>query len=428
MTPIEDYPRRYALSQELHARPFPVLAAPCHAVFLAIKRAENAAGRDRGQDRAHLIALLDRFGSSHPGPEATHYFGQLGRHRVKWECHTEFMTYTVFVEGTKDAPFDPAAFEVFPEDWLEHAPGKRLVSALVRVEVHDGDEDAIARRIAEWFEAESLAISRVLDGSAVIATDFRIDATGHSRIAVFVPATTGQRRIGRVVQRLTEIETYKTMSMLGLPVARDLGGRMNGLEERLAELVDSLSAHEAEAEEALHALLEVSAELEHMAARHGYRFAATEAYSAIVGQRIEVLREARFQGRQTFREFMMRRFDPAIRTCASARDRLTNLTERAARAADLLRTRVDVERSAQNQKLLESMDRRADAQLRLQKTVEGLSVVAVSYYAVNLASYVVAPFAKGAVGLDKPGVTAVLTLPVVLVVWLIVRRIRKAVH
>ena len=89
-----------------------------------------------------------------------------------------------------------------------------------------------------------------------------------------------------------------------------------------------------------------------------------------------------------------------MRTVASAEDRLRAMIERTRRAADLLRTRVDVERSAQNQALLERMDRRADLQLRLQHTVEGLSVVAISYYAVGLIGYAVYPVAH-AMAIDK---------------------------
>jgi len=162
-------------------------------------------------------------------------------------------------------------------------------------------------------------------------------------------------------------------------------------------------------------------------AETSFRFSATGAYEAIVNARIAALREERYEGRQTFSEFMLRRFDPAMRTVKSAQARLEAMAERVMRAGDLLRTRVDVERSAQNQKLLESMDRRADLQLRLQKTVEGLSVVAISYYAINLVTYAIAPIAKGA-GVDKPWLTAIATPLVILAVWGVVRRIRKSVH
>ncbi len=158
-----------------------------------------------------------------------------------------------------------------------------------------------------------------------------------------------------------------------------------------------------------------------------FRFGATAAYEAILNQRIAVLREERLEGRQTFGEFMMRRYDPAMRTVKSAAARLETLSTRAERAAELLRTRVDVDRAAQNQSLLESMDRRADLALRLQHTVEGLSVVAISYYAVSLASYALYPVGKLA-GLSKEMLTAALVIPVLALVWMGVRRIRKNFH
>ena len=174
----------------------------------------------------------------------------------------------------------------------------------------------------------------------------------------------------------------------------------------------------------MHELLSISAELESLAVQFSFRFGATAAYEAIVNQRIEVLREVRVQGRQTFGEFMMRRYDPAMRTVKSAEGRLRSMAERAERAAELLRTRVDVERSAQNQKLLESMDQRADLQLRLQRTVEGLSTVAISYYGVNLAAYATYPVTER-LGLSHGLSMAILTPVVVLAVWLMVRRIRN---
>ena len=423
MSPIEDHPLRYMMANELHARPFPALETPCHAAYLAIKRPHDAANRDRGADRAHLLDLLDRFGAQHPQPDATHFFGDIGRHKLKWESHTEFVTYTIFTDGVADRPFDPSAFEVFPDDWLATAPGLRITSALIRMEQLREPDESIVRRLGDWFVPESLACSGVLDDSAVMASDFRIDSAGHMRFALFVRPETGARRVGRIVQRLTEIETYKAMSMLGLPRARELSAQMGAIDPKLVALVGDLKTGDHTPEETLHALLAISAELENMTAQSQFRFGATAAYEAIVHQRIEVMRESRFEGRQTFREFMMRRFDPAMRTVKSTERRLHEMTERAIRAGELLRTQVDVNRSAQNQKLLESMDRRADLQLRLQKTVEGLSVVAISYYAVSLASYMAYPLAEP-LGLSKGMLTAMLTPLVVLGVWLMIRRIR----
>ncbi|MEL6683021.1 MAG: DUF3422 domain-containing protein, partial [Pseudomonadota bacterium] len=420
MPPIEDHPLRYQMANELHARPFPAVAAPSRAAYLAIKPASNAAGRDRDADRAHLIDLLDRFGAQHPQPGATHYFGTIGRHKLKWESHTEFVTYTIFGEGVAERPFDAATFAVFPQDWLAAAPGTRVTSALIRIEVADGD-DGLAEKAREWFVPESLAISRVIGDDLVVAGDFRIDPGGHMRFAVFARPHVGDRRVGRVVQRLCEIETYKAMSMLGLSRARSLGPKIAEFDKKLTGLLEDMRGSVADPAQVLQSLLEVSAEIENTIAQSTFRFGATGAYETIVNQRIAVLREERFTGRQTFGEFMMRRFDPAMRTVKSTQERLNAMSDRALRAGDLLRTRVDVERSAQNQELLTSMDKRADLQLRLQKTVEGLSVVAISYYAVNLVLNMTGPLEE-AFGVSKV-VFAALATPIVLgVVWYMVNR------
>jgi len=217
------------------------------------------------------------------------------------------------------------------------------------------------------------------------------------------------------------------MSMLALSRARSLSARLNELDPMLSALISGLNHTEKPAEVVLHELLRISAELESLSVQFSFRFGATEAYEALVTQRISVLRETRLNGRQTFAEFMMRRYDPAMRTVKSTEARLRGMADRAQRAAELLRTSVDVDRSAQNQKLLESMDRRADLQLRLQQTVEGLSVVAISYYAVNLLAYLSYPLSN-ALDLSKGTTTALLTPLVVLGVWAMVRRIRRKFH
>ncbi len=425
MPPIADHPLRYDLTNELHARPFPQLKAPATAVYLAIKREHDAVKRDRAADLAHLVSLLDRHGAPHPQPGATHYFGKIGRHYLKWESHTEFVTYTMLTDGVSDRPFDPADFEVFPQDWLAQAPGLRITSATIRVTPWHSKERLI-RDIDELFVPESVAVSRVLDEAAVLAGDFRVDPAGHLRFLLSLAPETGASRTGRIVQRICEIETYKTMSMLGFARVREMGSQMGAVDDRLNQLTGGLAGGGQAPDQALEDLLAISAELEGLVAKSSFRLSATSAYEKIVNQRIEMLRETRFNGRQTFAEFMMRRYEPAMRTVLSARERLEAMSARAGRTAQLLRTKVDVERSAQNQALLESMDRRADLQLKLQRTVEGLSVVAISYYAVSLASYLLYPLAAR-LDMSKGMLMALVTVPIVLAVWGMVRKLRSKV-
>ncbi|MBY6054805.1 DUF3422 domain-containing protein [Leisingera daeponensis] len=426
MPPIQDHPLRYQLTNELHARPFPTMTSPCTVAYLAVKQPREAVHRDRMQDMQHLIQLLDRHGAPHPQPGATHHTAQIGRHMLKWEQHTEFVSYTVYYDGVSARAFDPADFDIFPADWLAEAPGQRITSALIRV-VPRAAPAVLKATMHDWFVPESLAVSQVLDDSAVVAGDFRIDPAGHVRFAIFPNADTGSQRVGRVVQRLCEIETYRAMSMLGFSRARGLTPVIGKLDTRLSEMMVEMTGGTKPAEEILTQLLAVSAELEAMAAQSAFRFGATGAYDALVSQRISLLREERHEGFQTFAEFMLRRFEPAMRTVNSTEKRLDTLAIRARRAGELLRTRVDVERSAQNQALLASMDRRADIALRLQHTVEGLSVVAVSYYAISLVSDFLFPLAER-YGITKKVLIAAVTLPVIGLVWLGIQRIRKKLH
>ena len=159
-----------------------------------------------------------------------------------------------------------------------------------------------------------------------------------------------------------------------------------------------------------------------------FRFSAARAYADLVALRISELREERIEGLQMFSEFTERRLSPAMRTCEAAAKRLSTTSERVARATQLLSTRVGISRERQNQALLESMDNRAKLQLRLQETVEGLSIAAITYYIVGLVGYA----AKGAKSLGvlpvSPDLVTALSIPVVLLlVALGVRRVRRSI-
>ncbi|MDP5308057.1 DUF3422 family protein [Paracoccus spongiarum] len=424
MGPATEHPLRYALVNELHARPSPRLKAPATCVFVAFKEPRDAASRDRQRDVDHLTELTNRHGGQRPDADDSHYQGTLGRHALKWESHTEFVTYMATTPGLPIRPFDPSAAAIFPEEWQMHAPGKRVAAVMVQIDRLPDDPEKALDRMGDWFARDSLTAVWVLEEAAMIAGDFRIDADGWMRFALFVRADVGEGRIGRIVHRIVELETYRAMSMLGLGRARSLSRRLNEVEPRLSAIVDGMTDDHRPADTVLHELLSVSAELEAQAVQHSFRFGATRAYEAIVMDRINALRETRFYGRQMLTEFMRRRYQPAMRTVASNEARLKAMLERAARAGELLRTRVDVERSAQNQSLLERMDRRADLQLRLQHTVEGLSVVAISYYAVGLLSYALYPLAAAA-GIDKAYLIAAATPVAVLLVWGAMRQVRK---
>ncbi len=416
-----DHPLRVELNDEAHARPSEVLQAPLRLTFLALY--SNPSQRDR--EWRHVCELVRRFGHE-PPPRASHYSADLGPFRLKWERHSEFARYKFIVGGPCEDPFDPPALTEVPGDWLAGLPGEVMVAshaALLRVGEERPDYELLATR---HFDGNVLVGSDIAAGAGVALTDFRI-RDGFSRVLILDRSMT-PRQAGRMMQRLLEIDTYRLMALLTLPVAHGLSPWLNDAERELARITSALvESNEATEPALLERLTRLEAEIESRESANHFRFSAAEAYHRLVERRIEELREVRIQGLQTFKEFTARRLAPAMSTCASVSARVESLSQRVARATQLLSTRVDVSRERQNQQVLKSMNRRAEAQLRLQQTVEGLSVAAITYYVVGLAGYA----AKGLKALGWPvnvDLAMAISIPLVALAALVgVRHVRKVV-
>lgn len=417
-----DHPLRAPLTNEVHARPFAALRTPERISHIAMLTGEGGSETDR----AHLERLCRAFGAQPPPAGASHSIHDLGAFRLKWERHTEFCSWTVFEQGPFATPFAEPAVRLLPADWLAALPGSRLVAIHVAVERAAPGATGAADALAGLFTADYLAGSRVAGGAAEAWTDFRIHDDGFGRILVRDHAL-GSRQAGRLVQRLLEIETYRMMALLALPVARETAPAISAVDRELVSITDAMREMAGPGDERrlLGRLVGLAADIERITAASSYRFGAARAYYDLVDRRIDELREQRIETVQTIREFMDRRLTPAVRTCLATAARLEATAERLARATSLLRTRVDLVVEEQNQALLASMERRARLQLRLQETVEGLSVVAISYYGVGLLGYAFKGLERAGLPVH-PDVAVAAAIPaVVALVWLLVRRIRR---
>jgi uncharacterized membrane-anchored protein len=360
-----------------------------------------------------------------PPPGAIFWHVDVGPFRLNWERHNEFSAYWFIRNGLIINPFRDCVIERVPADWLADLAGELLVAIHLELEPHDAPERS-GNELNELFASDNLAASIVAGGSARTWTDFRLQGDGFSRILVRDQSLT-ERQAGRVVQRLVEIETYRMMALLGFPLARQVSTQVSDAEAGLAQLTERLSSNEGTSSdpELLDQVTALAAEVERLSAAVSYRFSATRAYHALVQRRFQHLREQRFEGRSTLQEFMERRLSPAMRTCDSVSERLAILSERVARAANLLRTRVDVAVSQQNRDLLASMDRRAHIQLRLQETVEGLSVVVISYYLSSLLNYGFKSLEEAGMPINAALATGLAVPIVVVTIWLGMRRLRS---
>ncbi|WP_011579712.1 MULTISPECIES: DUF3422 family protein [Chelativorans] len=406
------HPGRASALGEVHARPHPLLEAPRLIIQLSFMTEGDFAG-----DQAVIAELSRRLGVVPPDTHARHHAMRWGQGTLRWERHTEFSSYQW------DCPISPRSGKPLQESPFGNGfnPPGTIISG-TRVEIRKWSQ--ATEKLIGSFDPTSLGYSIVEGGRAAVATDFRQDGDGLTRILI-LERDLPPARIGALTQRLIDIETYRTLAMLGLPLAQSLSPRLRRMEDRLAILTDKMRNRDNHNSQALLSeLTELAAELEAEAAASLYRFGASRAYDGIVQERLEMLNEAPVSGYETWATFLQRRLAPAMRTCRSVEERQANLSRKLTRAATLLRSWVDVEMEKQNRDLLASMNRRAEMQLRLQQTVEGLSVAAISYYVVGLISYLV----KGVhlfPGFSPEAITAAAVPVAVLVMWLLVRRIRR---
>lgn len=415
-SPFVSHPLRSFAVGEVHARPFRPVETPRIIHHLAF-----VVGEVTDDEMDGLARFCTAHGALPPAPGARHHVVALGNAELRWERHTEFVTLTLSVAPPPGDPFQ-APRESSLAAFLPKVPGQLLVATRLALVPAGADGPDI-----DGFESSGVCVASVDGGNAFVVTDFRADQSGFTRIRV-EDRGLGPARAGALVQRILEIETYRTLAVLGLPEAQRITPLLNGVEQDVAAVTAEMRqgpGYEL-SRQLLDRLTGLAAEIEAESAAVAYRFGATHAYEEIINLRLAAIREERVPGYGTIASFLARRLKPAMRTCYAVEARLTDLAQKLNRATQLLRARIDVELESQNRNLLDSMNRRARLQLRLQRTVEGLSVAAVSYYTVGLIGYV----ASG--GDDFFGwaispvlVTAAAVPIVVLAVWLMVRRIRR---
>jgi uncharacterized membrane-anchored protein len=407
---FSDHPLRSRVVSEMHMRRMPPLSAP----MLMVQIVRILSGDERDAERAHVLAM--------PGVAAeaiTERNRHIGAQRddgteFLWECHSEASTATIIIPTSTRDPFK-AQMDDETLKWLSNAPGKILRA--VKIAIVDSNETAADVMHSAQFSQAELVSGKI--GPVQVWSDFLIRDDHYGRLLVSGGGLPGAD-LGRVVQQIQELGNYRNLALLGLPLAQEQGPAVADLEKKLVGIAGRMAAGEADPA-LLDQLCELAAQVTAITASTAYRMSATAAYAQIVEDRIEALNATGIIGFQTLEEFTERRLLPATRTCASFTARLEALSVRIERATSLLRTRVEMALQSQNAALLQSMDKNAERQLRLQRVVEGLSVVAVSYYAVSLFSFILKPAAH-LVRVPHEMLAAVSVVPIVVLVWIFLRR------
>lgn len=418
------HPQRDSLYAELHSRPFQVISPGARVTHIAVVCDEE----QKKQQFHHLQRLCELLEIDLVLKDEICLELEVGPLKIRREKHMEFSSYTFIYSPASLAanPFEQTAIEQLPSGWLAQLPG--LVVAAFHVAIEDGRDqrDLMLPRVKRYFEQMRLVGSSPQNGDARVWTTFQLHSDGYGRFLIYNKEMSDSQ-LGRLLQRLMEIETYRLMALLSLSTAREFGPVLAEMDAELACITARLASQSRpdNEQEILGQLTDMAARVESCRADSTFRFSATRAYHALVVQRLNDLREDEVSGHLTMSEFMTRRLTPAVRTCEAVGHRLEDLSRRIDRVSDMMRTRVELSIQAQNQELLASMDRRSRIQLMMQHTVEGLSVAAISYYAVGLVKYLLEAFYNSGFKFDKSLILGV-SVPVVIgSVWFFTRRIHK---
>ncbi|WP_394180020.1 DUF3422 family protein [Marinomonas posidonica] len=421
---LDVHPLRDSLYDELHSRPFQVISSPARISYLAIM----LDSQQKQTEFEHFCLLHQTFDLTPPQHDSACIEVDFGPFKIRRDKHLEFTSYMISTHQITEAfgVFDQDALSSLPSAWLSELPGKVMVAFHVAVEdaITKAEPDLV--EVKRHFEGMRMVGSRPQNGDVQVWTSFKLHSDGCGRFLIYNKKMSDSQ-LGRLVQRLVEIETYRLMALLALPMARQYNAELVNMDNQLAQTTARLSDDNAQLDETslLAELIDMAAWVEATRAKVAFRFSAAKAYHELVLNRLEELKEDEVSGHLTITEFMTRRLTPAVRTCVTTSDHLESLSTRIDRVSDMMRTRVDMSIQSQNQELLSSMDRRSKIQLAMQHTVEGLSVAAISYYSVGLLKFLIeAAYEKG-FQFDKSLVIG-LTVPLVVAgVWLATRKIHK---
>jgi len=420
---IAEYAERQLLHTELNADIYELVSIPLqlsHLVLLSDRQWVN-------RERDLIIELCDQFNVRLPNRSFDQVSIDLGDLRMRWERHTEYATYTFYCAGLFDVPFATPAITNVPQDWLARLPGEILVATHIALDDRRRPSRSLSE-LAALFSSNMIIGSKVSAGGASVWSDNQIHPDGFTRMLIH-DDNLRSRQVGRLVQRLLEIETYRMLAMLPLTMTRNVIPHLEQYEDQLADLIAANNAlnNIEDEQKLLVELTRLASEIEKISAQSSHRFSASQTYHAIMQQRIAELREERIEGLQMLYEYRKQRVTSAMGTFDLVRSKLEILSLRVERATSMLRTRVDISMESQIRDLLKSMDNRAHLQLRLQQTVEGLSVVVLSYYLLGITGYGLKALKAAGIAVNVELATG-LAIPIIIsLVFFAIHKFRKMV-
>lgn len=375
---MRDHPHRSAILEEVHARPVVLVPAPCRLRRLVFK-SEN------GDSVGALHEALGLWCAARdlplPGANTRQYTfarGSDAGFTGTFGFHNEFASLTWSSEpGDEDTHPSDIGLEIV-DDFL-------VVSASV---INVLDQDRLPGPVLESCNQSGLCHVSIESGKAEVATDLVEDDDGFVHYQFAAKALTPLRR-SILARRLFEVESYSKLALLGLPPVRAAGVDIAALETEISKVIGDLPEIEGveAAGAAIASLNTLSLRVAVLSDSLSYRMAASKAYGQIVADRLNTLQDFTTGTGGNLAVYVENRVGPALRTLAANEKRLETAARKIEQAALMVNARNGLELEIQNSEILGTISRTARSQFRLQQTVEGLSVIAITYYLVGILGY-----------------------------------------
>jgi hypothetical protein len=415
---MRDHELRLRVVGEMHLRRWPRITAPCHVIQWVL----NVDDDERAQE---LIAIEAQSGNDGLVGNPSHREGQINPGvSFTWERQSEGSSLTLFAHsGTESGYLDPTTDpELYASImWAQSLPGRIVRSTRVWIAATDADIKQLMKAIP--FSRSELVSSQIGEDIRMWS-DFRIMDDGFGRLLVAANGA-DPYDLTRQLQRLQELGNYRNKALLGLPVARECWPQLDMTEARLRNLFNRLANNEDRDDTLLEDLSVLALDLASVSTSISFRMDAARAYGKIVEERLEQVDSRPIEGYASLADFTQRRFSPAMNTCIATTERIARLEKGTEQLGSLLRARVDTHIENQNAQLLGSMERSISSQVRLQRMVEGLSVIALSYYLLSLIKFALYAVPASDTHVSHEFIVGVLVIPVLAGVWLSMRLLKK---
>lgn len=427
---MREHHLRYELLEEIHARSFHDFSGRGRFIRYIYLTPD---GDQKILD--YVNAFLKSHGHPAAKPDMKFLRLDMDGYALRVERHTEFTTIS-FVEkglvnksGLDGSAFDPSALPHLPFDWISQLPCE--VFHAIWLEVGGKPEFKLSQQDAQNILSSRAAPGNIIShGAAQLHLSFDRDENGFSR-AVLFNSKIASGRLGRIVQRIMELETYRFLAMIGFSTVKQYSPVLNDMDKALNTLTEDIAATIQDPDRDMRPLLSrlsfISATLEKTNAETSFRLTATKAYRDIFLSRLQSFQPDYLEGHQGITGFTDRRMMPAMQTCEAFSNRLERITNRASRASQLIQTETESTIQEQNRDLLVSMDKRAQTQIKLQQAVEGFSIAALTYYAVGLVGYLAEGLPLESLGLNTSLVKALAVPTIGIIVWTLIRRASKKI-